>query len=80
MANLYRHYNRIYNRRSVSKWELVNGMLVELRYRPDEDQKITDDKPIVFIIDTDEYNPDFKKKKISGIVVNGYYMHLEFLI
>ena len=70
MANLYRHYNRIYNRRSVSKWELVNGMLVELRYRPDEGQKITDDKPIVFIIDTDEYNPDFKKKKISGINLN----------
>ena len=67
MPNLYRHYNRVYNRTHISKWELVNGMLIELRYRADN---ITDDKPLVFIVDTDEYNPNPKKKKISGINLN----------
>ena len=62
-----RHFNRLYNRRRISKWETTNGMILELNYKA---QNIQDPKPLIFVIDTDEYNPVRRMKKISGVNLN----------
>tara|TARA_R110002020_G_scaffold332951_2_gene548387 strand:+ start:3687 stop:4235 length:549 start_codon:yes stop_codon:yes gene_type:complete len=60
-----RFYPRKTDRVDLSKFHVKSGMIVEFPYRGDSKSS----RPLVFVMDTDEYAQG-KKKKFSGINLN----------
>ena len=60
-----RFYPRKTDRIDIAKFNVKSGMIVEFPYRSDSKSS----RPLVFVMDTDEYAQG-KKKKFSGINLN----------
>ena len=68
MPSLYNHrkyYQKEHDRKFISKYNIDSGMIVTFRY-PGNKVK----RPLVFVMDTDEYVTPATKKTFSGINLN----------
>ena len=65
--SIVRHESSIISFEEVNKWTMINAMVVRFFHNT---TGIHDRKPLVFILDTDEFNPNPKKRSISGINLN----------
>lgn len=59
-----KYYTDSKNRKVIGKFKITSGMIVNFRYPG------TDSKPLVFVMDTDEYVSPAKNKSFSGINLN----------
>ena len=67
-----RFYSKIENRKGIPKLQIKSGMIIEFNYK-DKDGKPS--KPLVFVMDTDEYVKR-EKKIFHGVNLN-YLPHKE---
>ena len=65
--SIIRHTNSISDYEEINKWTAINGMVVRFFHNK---TGIHDIKPLVFIMDTDEFNSKPDKRSISGINLN----------
>ena len=68
MATRFNHrrfYQNPISRRRIGKYQILNGMILTFNYKSK-----SDDKPLVFVMDTDEYATPSKKKSFSGVNLN----------
>jgi len=68
MANSFNHrrfYRAPQNRRRIGKYQVVNGMLISFKYKSK-----SDNRPLVFVMDTNEYATPTDKKSFSGVNLN----------
>jgi hypothetical protein len=62
--NHRRFYQKPEQRKIITKMEITNGMIITFRYKGG-----TDKRPLLFVMDTDEYIPR-EKRDFSGINLN----------
>ena len=65
----YKYFPKSSDKKVLGKYEAQAGQIVMFRYRSSVKQ--TKDKlPLVFVVDTDEFNPDVNARAIHGINLN----------
>ena len=64
---IIRHQYNILKYTELNKWNIVNGMVVRFYHNT---PGIHDNRPLVFVFDTDEFNVESKSRKFSGINLN----------
>ena len=64
LYNHKKYYNKPEDRKVIPRYEINSGMLITFRY-PGRDVK-----PLVFVMDTDEYVSPASKKSFSGLNLN----------
>ena len=69
--NHRRYYTQSKNRKVIPKFKITSGMIITFRY---SQKDIKDKRPLVFVMDTDEYT-ETKKKNFSGINLN--YLNIQ---
>ena len=67
-----RFYSKIENTKPIPKLQIKSGMIIEFKYK---DKQGNPSRPLVFVMDTDEY-VSTKMKKFSGVSLN-YIPHTE---
>jgi len=71
-AQIYRHYNNYSlssDTKIINKWDVQAGQIVTFRYKS-HIQKLKDRRPLLFVLDTDEYNPDPTIRALHGVNLN----------
>jgi len=67
--NHKRYYIEKNRRKSLSKWNIKSGQIITFPYHT------YDKRPLVFVMDTDEFNPKPENKSFSGINLNYLPLH-----
>ena len=63
--NHRRFYSKPQNKKILPKFSITNGMIINFRYKSGKDTR-----PLVFVMDTNEFETQTDKKSFSGINLN----------